>query len=157
MPAKNPSITSTQLERISHLGQQLREARKRQNVSATAAAEAAGMSRVTLHRIEAGEPAVTMGAWLAAADALGLQLGLIDASAAASPPLPVTDNILLADYPQLKALAWQMSGITELSPQEALALYERNWRHVERDKLTMKEIALINALAITIGGGRALV
>jgi transcriptional regulator with XRE-family HTH domain len=32
-------------------------------VSATTAAEAAGMSRMTLHRIERGEPSVTMGAY----------------------------------------------------------------------------------------------
>jgi len=39
----------------------LAEKRKALRVSATVAAEAAGMSRVTLHRIEKGEPSVTMG------------------------------------------------------------------------------------------------
>ena len=157
MPAKTPPVASTQAEQIARLGEQLRQARKRQKVSATATAEAAGMSRVTLHRIEAGEPSVTLGAWLAAADALGLRLCLTDAAAAESAGLPITERIALSDYPQLKQLAWQLPGVTELTPQEALALYERNWRHVERDKLTMKEIALINALAITLGGGRPLV
>ena len=157
MPAKNPLVAPSPLQQIARLGEQLRQARKRQKVSAAAAAEAAGMSRVTLHRIEAGEPSVTLGAWAAAADALGLQLTLADGGATPSPDLPTTERVPLADYPQLKQLAWQMPGVTELSPQEALALYERNWRHVERDKLSMKEIALINALAITLGGGRPLV
>jgi len=157
MPARNPPVAPTPLEQIARLGEQLRQARKRQKVSAAAAAEAAGMSRVTLHRIEAGEPSVTLGAWLAAADALGLQLNLTDAGAPPSPDLPTTESIALADYPQLRQLAWQMNGVSEMSPQDALALYERNWRHVERGKLSMKEIALINALAITLGGGRPLV
>ena len=65
--------------RLLALGEQLRAQRKRLGVSATTAAEAAGMSRVTLHRIERGEPSVTMGAWLNAAAALGLELGVVDA------------------------------------------------------------------------------
>ena len=38
------------------------------------AAEAAGMSRITWYRIEKGEPAVTMGAWMNAVTVVGLAL-----------------------------------------------------------------------------------
>ncbi|TFZ08784.1 helix-turn-helix domain-containing protein [Ramlibacter humi] len=155
MPAAAPPLPEPAAQHLAQLGEQLRQARKRQQVTAAAAAEAAGMSRVTLHRIEKGETSVTVGAWLAAAQALGLELSLADPAQPAAQPLP--DRIRLADYPQLKQLAWQLPGVEELTPQEALSLYERNWRHVDGQSLTMKEIALVNALATTIGGGRPLV
>jgi DNA-binding transcriptional regulator YiaG len=44
------------------LGECIRAHREQQKVNATVLAEAAGMSCVTLHRIERGEPSVTMAA-----------------------------------------------------------------------------------------------
>jgi transcriptional regulator with XRE-family HTH domain len=138
------------------MGERLRAARKRQRVSAVAAAEAAGISRVTLHRIERGEPTVAVGAWAAAAGVLGMTLDLLDIrSARRSMKLP--RKIRLRDYPELKKLAWQLHGVDELSPEEALAVYERNWRHVDRESLGDDEEALIDALSREIGGGRLLV
>lgn len=67
------------------LGARLRATRKAQRVSAVAAAEAAGMSRVTLHRIEAGEPSVSIGHWVALADALGLVLTIAAPAPTAEP------------------------------------------------------------------------
>ena len=156
MPAAPPAISAADQQRLVRLGERLREARKRQNVSATAAAEAAGLSRVTLHRIEHGEPTVTIGAWAAVASALGLELDIVG-DTAAPPAAPLPDRIRLADYPQLRQLAWQLEGVTELTPREALDLYERNWRHVDRASLSTNEVALIKALARTFGGGRLLV
>ena len=101
------------------LGEHLRAQRKRLGVSATTAAEAAGMSRVTLHRIERGEPSVTMGAYLSAIDALGLgfdvtALGERPRHSPVAASLPT--QIRLADYPELQRLAWQLQGVAELSP-----------------------------------------
>lgn len=138
---------------LARLGARLQAARKQQKVSAVAAAEAAGISRVTLHRIERGEPTVAIGSWLAAASALGLRLEI----ASTAPPPSLPEKIRLDDYPQLKKLAWQLKGVRELAPQEALALYERNWRHIDRPGLTTQEGALINALSQVLGGGRLLV
>lgn len=135
------------------LGAHLRAARKAQRVSAVAAAEAAGMSRVTLHRIEAGEPGVSIGHWLALAEALGLGLALAGRADAA--PLPPT--LRLEDYPALRQLAWQTPGLEAVTPAEALALYERNWRHVDQAALQDHERALIARLAVALGGGRLLV
>lgn len=158
MPSTAPALPPELAERLARLGERLRATRKHQKVSATATAESAGMSRVTLHRIEQGEPSVTIGAWAAVASALGLQLDLADPAAAAPGwRLPGGKRIKLADYPQLKQLAWQLQGVKEVTPQEALSLYERNWRHVDRGRLDMKEIALVNALAMTVGQGRPLV
>jgi len=151
-----PPAAPADQERLARLGERLRAARKRQRVTAVSAAEAAGISRVTLHRIERGEPTVAVGAWVAVAGALGLAFDLLHPNAATeNKKLP--KKIRLRDYPQLKKLAWQLHGVDEISPSEALQLYERNWRHVDRAGLTRSEAALIDALSREIGGGRLLV
>ena len=156
MPAATPPVAPPDQERLARLGERLRAARKRQRVTTVAAAQAAGISRVTLHRIERGEPTVAIGAWVAAASALGLAFDLPDATAAGqTSTLP--KKIRLRDYPQLKKLAWQLHGVNEISPREALQLYERNWRHVDRPALSEDEAALIDTLSREIGGGRLLV
>ena len=77
------------------------------------------------------------------------------AGARGKPPYPA--RIRLADYPQLKKLAWQLHGVAMLTPEDALGLYERNWRHVDTGALEPAESALVNALAQHLGGGRLLV
>lgn len=159
MPAKAPPVGDLLTTQLKALGGRIRAQRERQKVTATAAAEAAGMSRVTLHRIERGEPSVTMGAYLSAIDAVGLRLDLTDPQAA---PAGARDTgvpaiVRLADYPQLKRLAWQLHGVTELSPAEALSLYERNWRHIDQGSMAPDERALVRALVGALGGGRLLV
>ena len=62
MPKSSPPSAAQTLSELKALGAQLRAQRKALKVNATVAAEAAGISRVTLHRIEKGEPSVTMGA-----------------------------------------------------------------------------------------------
>lgn len=155
MPATAPPIGPPDQKRLALLGERIRTARKRQKVSAVAAAEAAGISRVTLHRIERGESTVAIGAWVAVAAALGLTFDLLDPKSTAGTKLP--KKIRLDDYPQLKKLAWQLHGVEDISPPEALDLYERNWRHLERAALSGDEAALIDALARELGGGRLLV
>ena len=117
------------------------------------------MSRMTLHRIERGEPSVTMGAYLSAIDAVGLRLELRDPQEppAAADIASLPERIRLTDYPQLKGLAWQLHDVDELSPTEALNLYERNWRHVDRARMEPAERALLQALVDRLGGGRLLV
>jgi transcriptional regulator with XRE-family HTH domain len=164
MPARAPLSPAHVAARLAAIGERIRERRKALKVSAVDAAEAAGMSRVTLRRIEQGEPSVTMGAYLGAATAVGLELELVDprerdrgrgAARGGKPPFPA--RIRLADYPQLKKLAWQLHGVTTVTPEDALGLYERNWRHVDSAALDPTERALVNALAQHLGGGRLLV
>ncbi|MBK1613672.1 XRE family transcriptional regulator [Rubrivivax gelatinosus] len=145
--------------RLRAIGERIRAHRESQRVSATVAAEAAGMSRVTLHRIERGEPSVTMGAYLSAIDAVGLQLELRDpqASLATSGAAGLPDRVRLVDFPQLKRLAWQLQGVDDVSPADALNLYERNWRHIDPSSMEPAERALLQALVDQLGGGRLLV
>ena len=156
MPSKSPSIDSVLAARLTALGARIRAHRQRQKVTATSAAEAAGMSRVTLHRIERGEPSVTMGAYLSALDAVGLGIDVVDPRDGRAVP-GVPDRIRLDDHPQLKRLAWHLHGVTEITPAQALSLYERNWRHLDHTTMEPGERALIQALAAMHGAGRPLV
>lgn len=156
MPATAPLTGRADRKRLALLGERIRTARKRQRVTAVATAQAAGISRVTLHRIERGEPTVAVGAWVAVATALGLTFDLLAAKAVAG-TTKLPKKIRLRDFQQLKKLAWQLTGVDEISPQEALDLYERNWRHLDRAALSDDEAALIDALSRQLGGGRLLV
>ncbi len=157
MPAKSPQNPSAVTEQLAALGVQIRDRRKSLGVSATALAEAAGMSRVSVHRIERGEASVTMGAYLNVLAALGMTFsasGMQDASPASQPAdrsgwLPA--RVRLAEYPQLQQLAWQVQGTDELNPREALGIYERNWRHIDEAALLPHERDLIDALRLAFG------
>ena len=157
MPAITPLVSSAARDSLVRLGERIRRQRKQQKVTSVAAAEAAGLSRVTLHRVERGEPGVAMGAWVAVADAVGLAFDLVDTTKSAQALQEIPVRIRIEQYPQLKQLAWPLVAVEELAPAEALALYERNWRHVDLASLSGNERALIRALSMTLGGGRLLV
>lgn len=158
MPAQLSFIDNSAQARLRHLGEEIRSKRKTMRINATAAAEATGMSRVTWHRVEKGEPSVTMGAYLNAMAVLGLELRLFDPAAPSSqaeqaepqPCLPV--SICLSHYPQLRRLAWQVHGTDELTPREALDIYERNRRHLDIAALDPRERDLLNALKQVLAG-----
>jgi len=115
------------------------------------------MSRVTLHRIENGEPSVTMGAYLNAMAALNMNFGFAKTAELSAGELNIDHKgwiparIHLSDYPQLKQLAWQVHGTDELSPTEALSIYERNWRHIDVQSLDPREQQLVEALRVALG------
>ncbi|MEX1167862.1 MAG: XRE family transcriptional regulator [Hydrogenophaga sp.] len=142
------------------LGAQIRARRKALHIHATAAAESAGISRVTQHRIEKGEPSVAIGSWANASTALGLEwIAHLPGETTGSPEratdtmqwIPV--SVRLADYPQLKSVAWQVHGASVLTAAEALDIYERNARHLDRATMSTKELALLTALQTAFGRG----
>lgn len=139
-------------QKLQVLGKTIRAHRQSLHISAATTAECAHISQVTLHRIEKGEPSVTMGAYLTVLDALGLQILAKsnsvygnEASNAAS-ALTIPSEIKLADYPQLKQLAWHIRGLDTLTPIEAFGIYDHNWRHLDKESLDNKEKSLIEAL-----------
>lgn len=162
MNTQPPTAINPSAAQLRALGQQLRARRKALRVSSTAAAEAAGMSRVTLHRIEKGEPTVAGGAWAQAMAALGMVLQArnteekpTDDGSQGNPAnlaewIPV--RVRLQSYPQLKALAWQVHGTDTLSPAEAWDIYERNARHLDMAAMSPTELALLQALRTGLGG-----
>jgi len=118
------------------LGAQIHERRKALKVSAVATAEAAGVSRMTLNRIEHGEASVTLGSYLNVISVLGLNLDLSDINsknlALHSPDLKLPKKIKLADYPQLKRLAWQLKDTKEMTPKEVLIWWRNSDCFVSR-------------------------
>jgi len=145
-PPRGPQLKKLLLQ----LGQRIRTRRKLLRISAVATAEAAGVSRMTLNRIESGSASVTMGAYLNVISVLGLELDLRDPRLKLK-VFNVPEKIRLADYPQLKKLAWQLKDSTKVTAEEALDLYERNWRHVDPDKLSERERRLIEGLLEKLG------
>lgn len=163
MPAKSPASGPSVAAALIQLGMRIRAQRRALGVSVVTAAESATMSRVTWHRIERGEASVTMGAYLNAMHALGLALDTIAQGSATfgSEPLhaaeAIPEPIRLSDYAELRQLAWSIPGIDAVTPTEALGLYERNWRHVDVERMTLGERALLDGLVRTVGRGHLLV
>ena len=157
MPARTPHIATTAANKLIAMGKLIRVHRKALRISATTAAEAAGMSRVTLHRIENGEPSVTIGAYLNVMESMNMDFGIIKPAESDDNALNVDRNgwipvrVYLANYPQLKQLAWQVHGTDALTPAEALSIYERNWRHMDVNALEPHERQLVDALRIGLG------
>ncbi|HEY2257655.1 MAG TPA: helix-turn-helix domain-containing protein [Variovorax sp.] len=163
MPAKSPPVAHAAARQLELFGRRVHGRGKALKVSAATAAEAAGMSRATLHRIEAGDPSVTIGAYLNAMAALGMAVDIVAAPKAETEPAAemaaagMPAAIRVADYPQLHRLAWQLPEDALLTPGEALGLYERNWRHVDRTTMGRGESDLLEALVRGPGRGRLLV
>ena len=67
------------------------------------------------------------------------------------------DMIVPKDYPELAFLCWNRDPARPITGKEALALYERNWRWVRRDRLTLAERNLIDWLVARHGRGVLLV
>jgi len=159
MPTKLTHTSTPVSEKLQTLGRSIRAHRKSLAISAAITAECAHISRVTLHRIEKGEPSVTMGAYFTVLDALGLQIqakskvGSDSESPEASATSIIPPAIKLADYPQLKQLSWHIHGLDALTPIEAFGIYDRNWRHLDQSSLTEHEKVLINALKLADAAG----
>ena len=158
MPTPTRTAGLPSKDQAKRLGAALRAERKALGISATAAAEAAGISRITWYRLEKGEPGVSWGALLAAAQATGTQLSLSGAgNPAHASDAPVPDAlplvITLSDFPQLRRLAWQVGPrVPTLTPREAAGTYARNLRHLDLAALTEREKALMRALRQVLGG-----
>jgi len=112
---------------------------------------------VTLHRIEKGEPTVSMGAYLNVVSALDLKLQLSaevnrghETNGNDVDTLPV--RLSFSDYPQLKELAWHVQGVDELSLVEAHSIYERNKRFLDVENLSDSEQELIELLGVAFEG-----
>jgi transcriptional regulator with XRE-family HTH domain len=168
MPAKPPPLTSTEARLLAQFGERMRLARLRRRRTAEDVATQAGITRVTLHRLERGEPAITVGTLARVMGALGLAedirlLARDDKAghAAQDERLPrrrLPARIKLALYPQLKRAAWHIADPdAELTPEEAFNLYETNWRYIEPSEMLPAEAALLERLKATVGKGVMLV
>lgn len=136
------------------LGAKIAAQRKALGVRAQSAARSAGISRVTLHRIEKGETSVSLGAYLQVCHALGLNLGILTADGGWAArdqrsinPLTSDDpHIRVGDYSQLTALAWQLDVNTLITDEQARGIYERNKRFLDMQQIDSHERALMQRL-----------
>jgi hypothetical protein len=62
-------------------------------------------------------------------------------------------KVRLADFPQLKLIAWNRHAEEEIEGAEAFALYESRWRFIDQATLTLAERELIKRLTVTFGAG----
>ncbi|WP_445775268.1 helix-turn-helix domain-containing protein [Shewanella sp.] len=137
---------------VKRIGKTIKERRDELGVSATDAAAAAGISRVTLHRIEHGEGAPSLQNYCAVLTALGMQIDVNarDDGVAHQPKFAcehcIPAVIYLDDFPGLKRIAWHVTGRNYLKPQEAWNLYERNARFLAETSLSERERELIQNL-----------
>jgi hypothetical protein len=70
----------------------------------------------------------------------------------AQPKFAVPARIQIARYPLLKDLCWT-GVVTELPARHAFAVYERNWRFVDRKQLKPRERVLLDGLMRKYGAG----
>ena len=156
------------LDYLVELGKTLQMRRKSLGVRSQVVANCACISRVTLHRIEKGEPSVSIGAYVQVCKVLGLRLFALEKNPELLAPRlnldhsfdanrPDDEQIPIQCYPQLKELAWQLREDAVISPRDALNIYERNWRFMDLKSLTSEEYALIEQLKETVGKGCLLV
>ena len=150
-------ISNDAISQLADIGQLIRQHRRSFKITANAAAQTAGISRVTLYRIEKGEPTVSMGAYLNVVSALDLTLHLsakgskgYEGNGDDVDKLPV--RLSFSDYPQLKELAWHVQGVDELSLVEAHSIYERNKRFLDIENLSDSEQELIELLGVAFEG-----
>jgi transcriptional regulator with XRE-family HTH domain len=78
MPRNHPTLFPAIAKKLSELGERLRLARLRRRYSAESVAVRAGITRVTLARVEKGDAGTSMGAYVAVMRVLGLH-GDLDA------------------------------------------------------------------------------
>ncbi|TPN70774.1 hypothetical protein FJ986_00645 [Mesorhizobium sp. B1-1-1] len=65
----------------------------------------------------------------------------------------ITPMIVPAEFPELQALVWSRDVTRPIPAEEAFAIYERNWRFVDQERLTTSERLLIQNLAEKFGQG----
>lgn len=73
MPARQPLMYPAQKKLLSALGERLRLARLRRKLAVDIACERAGVSRMTLYRLEAGSPSIALGTLIRVMSVLSLE------------------------------------------------------------------------------------
>lgn len=115
-------------EQLIHLGERLRLARLRRGMGAEALAATAGVSRVTVFRIEKGAASVAMGAYARVLEALGLagDLALLAQEDAAGRRLQ--DELLAPRRSEARGASGRVPRIVRASPGEMWAFKRENQR-----------------------------
>lgn len=159
-PAPPDRLATELAAEQANLIRELRAVRIARGLSVSATAAALGVDPAQVSRFETGATNPTMATTRRYAQAVGATLRLEagpwpgpDAAA----PRDAEPTVPVSRYPQLRAICWQLAPDAELTEQEALSRYEREWRHVDTAALTTEERGFIDHLARTYAGGVLLV
>ena len=64
------------------------------------------------------------------------------------------NQVRLADYPQLRLIAWSIPHCECIEEEQAFGIYRANWRFVETESLGKEEKALVARLVRRFAGGK---
>ena len=129
MPASSDLSSVVERQLLLQLGERLKAARTKQGITTTALAERAGISRMTLRAVEAGEPSPTMGSYLRVMSALGLSH---DLALLASEVLRPAVNSPDADSRSPSLTVTAVDARHELQDLQSLALHEEAVRLMQK-------------------------
>lgn len=122
----------------------LKAQRHAQRLTQADAAKLAGISRQHLSEIENSKAThVELPTLLKLLASLRLGLAV----------KPLEKRIALSQYEQLRQLCWNLAPDTSMTEAEAFAIYERNWRFIDHQKLDPAEKAFLETLVNTYGNG----
>ena len=65
----------------------------------------------------------------------------------------VADTIIIGDLPQLRLFAWNRNPHDAITGEEAIGLYERNWRFADEAALLPRERTVMDRLTHDYGHG----
>jgi transcriptional regulator with XRE-family HTH domain len=136
MPASSALPTAIDRQLLLQLGERLRRARQKQGLTTTQMAERAGLSRMTLSAVEAGEPTPTMGSYLRVMSGLGLS-GELALLANEATPAPATGRD--AAQPTGPAMLAVRDARHELQDLQSLLLHEEAVRLMQRQPALIQQ------------------
>lgn len=130
MPATSELTAVVDRQLLLQLGERLKRTRAKQGLTTTQMAERAGISRMTLSAVEAGEPTPTMGSYLRVMSVLGVSqdlvlvasdtLRLTDANTPASSGLAVTASHAKHELQDLQSLMLHQEAVRLMKKQPEL-------------------------------------
>jgi transcriptional regulator with XRE-family HTH domain len=138
MPASSSLPSATDRQLLLQLGQRLKRARIRQGMSTTEAASRAGISRMTLHAVESGEPSATMGSYLRVMSVLQLSSHL---ALLAEEPVAPTDVAAQGSQPGAgRPVAVTRHTPHDLQDLQSLALHQEAVRLLRKDDQLVEQV-----------------
>ncbi len=87
MRARESHVPIPVARAMTKLGEDIQEARKRRRIPTALMAQRASISRTTLHKVERGDPGVSMGTYATVLFVLGLEHGLAELADLTHDPL----------------------------------------------------------------------
>lgn len=156
MPSKIADLPGHVTDVLKVIGEKIKAERKRLKLPQADTAEASGIDRRTLGRIEKGQSSVTIGAYVTVMNGLNIKLtattpvdALKEEKQHREQFLPLLIN--LNEYRALRDCAWHITGEDFVEPSVAYRLYQERITLIDRKLLADKEIALMAALEKVYG------